>query len=82
MFANNRIKAIKVLKSPPKKKKCNSGYRSIVILFRVNKIIKKLCTINGILRWEIFEIIIVSIFPEARKSRNTKAGMIIVTIAT
>lgn len=42
VFINNNPRANKVLNKAPKKKKCNSGNCSNVMLFRNNRMIKKL----------------------------------------
>lgn len=82
ILANKRISANIVLKSAPKRKKCNSGYRSIVMLFFTNKISKKQWSINGILRWDTSASIMESMFPAVRNNKNTKEGRITVTTRT
>ena len=82
ILRNKRISANIVLKSAPKRKKCNSGYRSIVMLFFTNKISKKQWSINGILRWDTSASIMESIFPAVRNNKKTNEGRITVTTRT
>lgn len=63
IFTNSSPKAIKVLPIPPKKKKYNSGKRSIVTLFSIKTNVKIICIIKGIFLSEVWESMIVSTFP-------------------
>ena len=82
IFRYNKPKASKVLNKAPKKKKCNSGYCSRGMLFRNNRMIKKLWNTSGILRCSKFEIIIESTFPVKRSKKYKAIGnkMVIIEI--
>ena len=80
VLKNNKINAIIVLSNPAKKKKYSSGKRSMVMLFRINKRVKKHKITNGILRCDISEIIIESTFPAIRSAKKKRMGSSIVII--
>lgn len=80
ILKNNSIKANTVLNNPPKKKKWNSWKWSKVILFLTNNIVKKHWITNGILRWDISEIIMESTFPAVRNTKKKRIGSSIVII--
>ena len=82
VLKNNNNKAITVLNNPPKKKKCSSGKWSKVMLFRVNKIVKKHKISNGIFRWSISSTMIEFTFPAVRNTKKKRMGssILIITI--
>ncbi|WP_169051660.1 hypothetical protein [Flavobacterium sp. H122] len=61
-WAKANASAIALLKILARKKKNNSGRFVIVKLFVINETHKRICTNNGIFRWETLVTIIESIF--------------------
>lgn len=63
-LTNRSKKAIVVLIKPPKKKWCNPGKRSAVMLLVTNVENNAICNTSGILLCDISESIILSTFPK------------------